>query len=145
SFVRGLFLVLVDLWTTAGSVGLLTSISNPRGKRVGDYFAGTVVIRDRFAVNVVTPVQTEPVAPHWAAWAGQVNTRNLPPQTVQDALRFLPRRRELEAALRNARAQDLADRYAQALGVPPPAATDNEVFVLALTRQALLSTGPAPH
>jgi len=136
SFIRGLFLVLVDLWTTAGSVGLLTSISNPRGKRVGDYFAGTVVIRDRFAVSVVTPVQTEQVPAHWAAWANQIDTSRLPADALSDAVAFLPRRGELDPSLRIAKAQGLASRYAQALGVAPPAHADTEVFVLALTRQA---------
>jgi uncharacterized RDD family membrane protein YckC len=136
AILRGLFMVLIDLWTTAGAVGLLTSLANTRGKRVGDFFAGTVVVRDRFTINTAAAVQSEVVPIPWVAWAQTVDTRKLQQSTVAEAINFLPRRHELAPEIRKSTAQALADQYAADLGWPPPAQSDVELFLLAITHQA---------
>ncbi|HSR24524.1 MAG TPA: RDD family protein, partial [Candidatus Eisenbacteria bacterium] len=55
AFVRGL-LAVVEIWMTFGSIALITSLASSKGKRVGDYLAGTVVVRER------VPVAGAPIA-----------------------------------------------------------------------------------
>ncbi len=73
AFVRALFMV-VDFWLTSGAVGLIASLASQRGKRVGDQFAGTVVIRERVpgAAQVVQHAYAMP--PGMEAWAASVPT-----------------------------------------------------------------------
>src|SRR4051794_29693460 len=43
----------LEFWTLLGSPALLTSMLNSRGKRLGDLFAGTIVIQDKVPTSAV--------------------------------------------------------------------------------------------
>jgi uncharacterized RDD family membrane protein YckC len=135
SLVRGIFLVLVDLWTTAGSVGLITSLANEKGKRVGDFFAGTIVVRDRFPTSLTPPRYPEPVPPHLAQWAQSLPMSKLSNSVATSAASFLTRRTSLDPRARIATAGSIATAVAEQLGTPAPSANDAETFLLVVVQE----------
>src|SRR2546421_645204 len=54
ALVRGLTWFFVDFWVfgLAGAVAIFVSLASTKGKRVGDFLAGTVVIRERIPAAV---------------------------------------------------------------------------------------------
>ena len=51
ALVRALAAV-IEIWLTIGAVALVVSLASSQGKRLGDYLAGTVVIRERVPTAV---------------------------------------------------------------------------------------------
>ncbi|MDQ1625716.1 MAG: hypothetical protein QOJ49_1214 [Actinomycetota bacterium] len=117
AFVRGL-MGIVELWMTSGTIALISSLASTRGKRVGDYLAGTVVIRER------VPRQGAPVTPMppaLAAWAAGLDLSRLPDDLALAARQYLARGRELSPEVRDAMGVRLADAVARVTTpVPPP-------------------------
>ena len=72
--VRGLVGV-IELWLSAGSIALIASASNSRGKRVGDMLAGTYALQTR-ASNAQHAPLTVPFS--LDGWARVVDIRRLP-------------------------------------------------------------------
>ena len=68
ALTRGL-LAVVEIYLTFGSIALISSLANPRGKRVGDILAGTYVIRERTAARSTAPVSMPPELAGWARGA----------------------------------------------------------------------------
>src|ERR671932_1359815 len=77
ALVRGL-LAVVEIIATLGSVALVTSLANVRGKRLGDLLAGTFVIRER---GGAAQPPLPPMPPELIAWAQQADLA-----TVHDSL-----------------------------------------------------------
>ena len=74
AFVRGL-LGVVEIWLTFGTVALIASLASAKGRRIGDYLAGTVVVHER------VPVRAAPVAampPQLVGWAQQLDLSRVP-------------------------------------------------------------------
>ena len=73
---RGL-LAVVEIYLTFGSIALISSLANPRGKRVGDILAGTLRDRERTAARSTAPVSMPPELAGWARGAdlGRILTR----------------------------------------------------------------------
>ncbi|MDQ1643350.1 MAG: hypothetical protein QOJ90_2701 [Actinomycetota bacterium] len=117
AFVRGL-MGIVELWLSSGTIALITSLASSRGKRLGDYLAGTVVIRER------VPRQGAPVTPMppaLAAWAAGLDLSRLPDDLALAARQYLARGRELSPEVRDAMGIRLADAVARVTTpVPPP-------------------------
>ncbi len=74
ALIRALLGVL-ELWATAGGVAIATSLSNARGKRLGDMVAGTYAIRVRGGKGWSVPLR---MPPELAAWAATADMRRLP-------------------------------------------------------------------
>jgi len=127
SLVRGLLLVFVDLWTTSGAAGLITSLANPRGKRVGDYFAGTIVVRERF--GAAPPAQLP------AAGSQVSHGVTLQPNTVGAIEAYLGRWQSLDPDARMGLARQLAAVAAVELGRTPPADADADRFLVQALQQ----------
>src|SRR6266436_3827431 len=66
ALVRGLAAV-VEIWLLLGCPALISSLLSERGKRLGDLFAGTFVIQQRFPAGRSTSVLPA-VSPELAAW-----------------------------------------------------------------------------
>src|SRR5690606_37809516 len=69
--VRALTGVL-ELWLSAGSIALLTSLVHPQGKRVGDLLAGTYAVQVRGGQRALPPIV---MPPELAAWAHSADIR----------------------------------------------------------------------
>lgn len=121
AFVRGL-LAVVEIWMTFGSIALITSLASSKGKRVGDYLAGTVVVRER------VPVAGAPIAampPQLAAWAAGLDLSRVPDDLALAARQYLTRAGELAPQVRDGMGARLAAEMAAVTspaappGVPP--------------------------
>jgi len=116
AFVRGL-LGVVEFWLTFGSVALITSLASARGKRLGDFLAGTVVIRER------VPAQGAPVTampPQLAGWAAGLDLSRIPDDLALAARQYLSRSHDLTPQVRDEMGERLAGAVAAVTSPPPP-------------------------
>jgi uncharacterized RDD family membrane protein YckC len=121
-----------ELWLTFGSVALIASLSNSRGKRLGDLIAGTYVIRVRGARGWSTPL----VMPaELAAWAHVADIRRLPDGLALAARQFLDRASRLAPASRARLADELAGRIEPYVAPSPPPGTPAERFLHAVLHE----------
>lgn len=129
ALVRGLLAVFVDLWLSAGVVGLLVSLLSTRGRRVGDILAGTFVVRDRVrqrrSAELVVP-------PPLAGWAAALDLRGLPEDLANAVRDFLDRRAELDASVRTRRATELADAVVARVTPAPPVPMTAEGYLVSV-------------
>lgn len=65
AFIRGL-LSFVEVWLSLGTIAVVVAIANAKGKRLGDYVAGTYVVRDRIALKLAAAPQADPLLEDWA-------------------------------------------------------------------------------
>ncbi len=121
ALVRALVAV-VEIFLTLGSVALVTSMLNVRGKRLGDLLAGTFVVRERGG-RPIPPLPAMP--PQLARWALTADIARLPDQLAVGARRFLGGAARLHPASRAQLGADLAGQVAglrrapAAAGHPP--------------------------
>ena len=128
AFVRGL-LGVVEFWLTFGSVALITSLASARGKRLGDFLAGTVVIRER------VPTQGAPVTPmppQLAGWAGGLDLARIPDDLALAARQYLSRFHDLAPAVRDEMGARLAGAMAAVTSPPPPPGVPAWAFLSAV-------------
>ena len=128
AFVRGL-LSVVEIWISFGSVALITSLASARGKRLGDFLAGTVVVRER------VPVQAGAVTampPPLAGWATGLDLSRVPDDLALMARQFLSRHDELAPGVRDAMGQQLATAMAAVTAPAPPPGTPAWAFLAAV-------------
>ena len=128
AFVRGL-LGVVEIWLTFGSVALITSLASAKGKRLGDYLAGTVAVRERM------PVQSAPMAampPPLAGWAPALDLSRVPDDLALAARQYLSRYGELAPEVRAGMGQRLATAVAALTTPPPPPGTPAWAFLSAV-------------
>jgi uncharacterized RDD family membrane protein YckC len=128
AFVRGL-LAVVEIWLTFGAVALITSLASSKGKRLGDYLAGTVVVRER------VPVAAAPVAPMppvLAAWAAGLDLSRVPDDLALAARQYLSRAPELSPSVREEMGNRLAGSLAAVTAPAPPPGTPAWAFLSAV-------------
>ncbi|WP_407341801.1 RDD family protein [Pengzhenrongella phosphoraccumulans] len=128
SLVRAL-VGIGELWLTLGSVALITSMLNDKGKRVGDIVAGTYAVRVRGAQRTLAPV-TMPY--QLAGWARNADMRRLPDGLALAARQFLGRAATLHPASRARLGTELAAQAERHVAPPPPPGTHPETFLAAV-------------
>lgn len=149
ALVRAAVGFVVDFWILGWlGVGVITSLASSRGKRVGDYLAGTVVLRER------VPVHGGPVAempPQLAQWAAGLELSQLPDDLALAVRQYLSRAAELAPDVREALGHRLATEVAQRVGQPVPPGMPDWIFLSAVLSErrnrelARLATRAAPH
>jgi uncharacterized RDD family membrane protein YckC len=120
---------VVEIWLTLGVVAILTSLVSSKGKRVGDYLAGTVVERER------VPEQSAPIVgmpPQLAPWAAGLELTRLPDQLALALRQFLARARTIEPEVRLQMAAQLAADVSRYVSPPPPAGCPAELYLAAV-------------
>jgi uncharacterized RDD family membrane protein YckC len=128
ALVRGLTGV-VEIWITSGAVALIVSLASSQGKRLGDYLAGTVVIRER------VPTMTAPMVampPQLAGWAYGLDLSRLPDDLALAARQFLSRSRELAPEVRDSIGNRLAAAVAACVSPPAPPGVPAWAFLSAV-------------
>ena len=128
AFVRGL-LGVVEIWLTFGTVALIASLASAKGRRIGDYLAGTVVVHER------VPVRAAPVAampPQLIGWAQQLDLSRVPDDLALAARQFLARAPELSPQVRDEMGTSLARALAQVTAPPPPPGVPAWAFLSAV-------------
>ena len=68
AFVRALIGV-VEIYAFFGGPAFFSALLSSRGKRLGDYAAGTYVVRERVRLQLAQPTPMPPQLAHWAASA----------------------------------------------------------------------------
>jgi uncharacterized RDD family membrane protein YckC len=119
ALVRGVVWFFVDFWVfgLGGAVAIFVSLASAKGKRVGDFLAGTVVVRERVPA-AVGPVTGMP--PALAGWAAGLNVMAVPDGLALAVRQYLSRYQELNEGARAALGGQLATQVGQYLGVPVP-------------------------
>jgi uncharacterized RDD family membrane protein YckC len=114
--------------------GVLAVALGPRRQRLGDWVAGTLVVRDRrFDLSRYAPAA--PADPRFAALRGRA-VAALAPGDFERLADFLRRRPDLEPAARARVAARLAAALARRAGLPTPRGDDAEPFLEALLAHA---------
>ena len=144
SFVRALFMI-VDFWISSGAVGLISSLTSTRGKRLGDHFAGTIVVRERVPAAAVVSRQTYSMPPALEPWAASLDLARLPDVTALQARQFLTRTGSLAPEVRDAMGRQLAAEVSAYIAPPPPDGVPAEMLLQAvLTERLRRATRRAP-
>ena len=119
-FRQALFRALsgfVEIWMFAGGPAVICSMLSTKGKRIGDVFAGTMVISER-APKLTAPV---PMPPALAWWASSLQLSALRPEQAELARQFLSRASQLEPQLRDQMAYRICAEVVAQISPPPPA------------------------
>lgn len=130
ALVRGLAGAFLEKFgITFYVLAVVLSLLHPRGKRMGDLLAGTVVVRER------VPARTGVVAampPPLAAWAATLELSSLPDGLALSVRQFVSRAAELTPDAR----EDLGGRLVAAVAAvtapPPPPGTPGWAFLAAV-------------
>jgi uncharacterized RDD family membrane protein YckC len=117
---------VVEIWMFGGGPAVICSLLSPRGKRIGDVFAGTVVISER-APRLSPP---PPMPPQLAWWAASLQLSGLRPEQAELARQFLSRAAQLDPTVRDQMAYRIAGEVVAQISPPPPAGVPPQ-FVLA--------------
>jgi uncharacterized RDD family membrane protein YckC len=95
-FRQALFRALagvIEIWIFAGGPAVICSLLSPKGKRLGDIFAGTIVISER-APRLTPP---PPMPPQLAWWASSLQLSGLGVDQAELARQFLSRASQLDS------------------------------------------------
>jgi len=145
-FRQALFRALagvVEIWFFVGGPAVICSLLSSKGKRIGDVFAGTVVISERGPKLEPPPVMPPALAP----WASTLQLSGLKPEAAQLARQFLSRATQLHPQVRDQMAYRItADVVAQISPPPPPGVPPQYVLAAVLAerhRRELMRLRPA--
>lgn len=139
-------LAVLEIYLLFGSLALITSLWNPRGKRVGDLLAGTYVIRVRVPQE---SHQLPQPSPQLAAWSAGADLARLPDPLAVASRRFLMRAERMNPGSRIAMGQDLATQVSRYVAPSPPGQVNPEAFLNAVLaerhRRSLISLQADQH
>ncbi|WP_299557750.1 RDD family protein [uncultured Mycolicibacterium sp.] len=130
-FRQALFRALagvLELWMFTGAPAVICSLLSGRGKRIGDYFAGTVVISERAARLGPPP----PMPPELAWWAASLQLSGLSPELTERARQFLSRATQLTPPVRAQLGYRIAAEVAARIAPPPPPGVHPERMLAAV-------------
>jgi uncharacterized RDD family membrane protein YckC len=128
ALVRGL-LAVFELYGTTGAVALIASLTNVRGRRLGDMLAGTYVIRERDGGMQAPPVLMPPML---AGWARGADIGRIPDPLALAVRQFLARAPRLHPASRTRLGTQLTAELGRHVAPPPPAGVHPEAFLAAV-------------
>ncbi len=121
---------VIDIIVTLGGAAVATAVLSPRGQRLGDVLAGTLVIRERKVSSVLA--ERAVLIPNPAGLDGLVGSIDPSPLGAEQAalLRgFLLRVTELDLSARVSIAERLSQRVSERLGQPRPADVHPETWL----------------
>lgn len=116
----------VEIWMLTGGPAVISSLVSAKGKRLGDIFAGTVVISERGPKLNPPPV----MPPALAWWAGSLELSGLGAEQAELARQFLSRSAQLDPRIRHEMGSRIFAEVASRISPPPPPGAPAE-YVLA--------------
>jgi uncharacterized RDD family membrane protein YckC len=124
---RGLAGIL-EFWTLMGAPALIASLINRNGKRLGDIFAGTMVISDR------APRQDPPPAmpPQLAHWASALELSQLTDDLANTARQYLTRWHQLAPVTQHEMGLRIAGAVSALVTPPPPPGVPPHAYLAAV-------------
>ena len=134
---------LVEIWMLFGAPAVIASMVSAKGKRLGDVFAGTVVISERGPKAAPPPV----MPPQLAWWASSLQLSGLSVEQADLARQFLARAPQLEPRLRDQMGARIAAEVVAHISPPPPPGTPPQYLLAAVLaerhRRELMRLGAA--
>ncbi|GAB3570530.1 RDD family protein [Spelaeicoccus albus] len=115
-----------EVLALTGALAALVGLLSPKGKRIGDYLAGTYATRDR-ATRVRTRLTGLP--PRMAGWASVADMRSLPDPLARRVAQFLSHAATMTPASRGRMAADLAAEAGPYVAPLPPPGVGAEEFL----------------
>jgi hypothetical protein len=146
-FRQALFRALasvIEIWLFAGGPAVICSLLSPKGKRIGDVFAGTMVISER-APRLSPPPAMPPVL---AWWAASLQLSGLRPEQAERARQFLSRASQLDPQIRAELGYRICTEVVAQISPPPPPGTPPPLILAAVLaerhRRELQRLQPVP-
>ncbi|MDR1633757.1 MAG: RDD family protein [Bifidobacteriaceae bacterium] len=118
-----------EIWFTLGFLAFATMFFNNRGKRIGDFLAGTYAMRSR---GPRLQVFSLPMPPELVAWAKVADIGALSDGLALRVRQFLLRAGSLSAQARHQLGLSLAAEVGRQTAPPPPAGTHPERYLAAV-------------
>ncbi|MFF2198668.1 RDD family protein [Streptomyces sp. NPDC058157] len=132
ALVRGAMGV-VELLMVFGTVACIASLVSERGRRLGDVFGGTLVVRERVPGTRLLPV---PPPPPWLAGRFTGLDLSAVPDGLWLAIRqYLSRTHQLDPQTAAVLAARLADDVVARTGAPAPAGVPAAAFLMAVVHE----------
>ncbi|MEV7420499.1 RDD family protein [Streptomyces sp. NPDC089919] len=132
ALVRGA-LGVVELLMTFGTVAIIASLVSARGRRLGDVFGGTLVIRERVPGARVVPL---PPPPPWLAGRfTQLDLSGVPDGLWLAVRQFLTRMHQLDPAVAASMAARLGDDLVACTGTPAPPGVPAAAYLAAVVHE----------
>ncbi|SEJ20780.1 RDD family protein [Demequina mangrovi] len=122
-------LAVLEIYATFGMLATAVSAFGTRGKRIGDYLAGTYAMRTRGASRALPPLT---MPPELAAWARSADIARLPDGLALTSRLFLGRAATMHAPARVRIGTGLAAQLAPRVSPAPPPGTHPEAFMAAV-------------
>ncbi|MDO0927424.1 RDD family protein [Streptomyces sp. TG1A-8] len=133
ALVRGA-LGVVEILMTFGVVACVASLVSARGRRLGDVFAGTLVVRERIPAGQVGGLVPPP--PPWLAGRFAELDLSAVPDGLWLAVRqYLMRMQQLDPQVSQGMAQQLAADLAARTGAPAPQGVHPAAFLAAVVHE----------
>ncbi|TXS09720.1 MULTISPECIES: RDD family protein [Streptomyces] len=123
----------VEILGTFGVVGSIASLVSARGRRLGDVFAGTLVIRERVPAGH-TPA-TPPPPPWLMGRFAQLDLSGVPDGLWLAIRQYLTRMNQLDATVRGAMAERLSTDLAACTGTPVPQGVPAVAYLAAVVHE----------
>ncbi|MFE2046214.1 RDD family protein [Streptomyces sp. NPDC059477] len=124
---------MIEILMTFGVIACIASLVSARGRRLGDVFAGTLVVRERVPA---APAGFVPPPPPWLA--GRFATLDLSavPDSLWLAIRqYLTRMRQLDPQVGQGMALRLAADVAERTGAPAPQGVPPAAYLAAVLQE----------
>jgi len=118
-----------ELWMTAGSVAFIVSMMNDKGKRAGDFLAGTYSASMRGAKSVPFNLG---MPPELTGWVSHSDLRPLPDTLALQARQFLQRADSFPPQVRHRLGLRIAAHLERYVAPAPPPGTHPERFIMAV-------------
>ncbi|MEW1552227.1 RDD family protein [Streptomyces tsukubensis] len=123
----------VEITLTMGVIAAIASLVSARGRRIGDVFAGTLVVRERVPGSKVAEV---PAPPSWLVGRfAQVDLSGVPDGLWLAVRQCLTRLGQLDPAVARAMAAGLADELVARTGAAVPEGAPPEAFLAAVVQE----------
>jgi uncharacterized RDD family membrane protein YckC len=146
-FRQALFRALagfIEIWMFVGGPAVICSLLSSKGKRIGDVFAGTMVISERGPQLPAPPV----MPPSMAWWASSLQLSGLSPESAERARQFLSRATQLDVRVRDQMAFRIYSEVSAQISPPPPPGAPPQLVLAAVLaerhRRELARLRPAP-
>lgn len=146
ALVRGA-MGLVEIQLCVGVIACIASLVSARGRRIGDVFAGTLVVRER--VPTARGAARVPPPPPWMAGRfGELDLSRVPDGLWLAVRQYLMRAGQLDEAVSRSMAERLAEDVRACTGAPPPQGLPAAAFLAAVVaerqaRDAYRAFGPS--
>ncbi|GGP05739.1 RDD family protein [Nonomuraea glycinis] len=118
-----------EFWMFSGAPALISSLISPQGKRLGDLFAGTIVISERAPRESGQAIM---MPPPLAAWAATLELSQLPDEVTAAARQYLMRWHDLSPQIQHEMGVRIATQVAACVSPAAPAGVPPHAYLSAV-------------